>query len=182
MSSPNPLLTEAERAALEAAKVGIAGAGGLGSNCAAHLVRAGVRRLVIADFDVVAESNLNRQFYFRDQIGRKKVDALAENLRRIEPGLELELACERLDGARARELFADCDVVVEMLTVQPSYVRIEEEPDRSVLVGSSTSFDLSVRCPGGRYPVSYTLTFMSNLRRYVKKGTVTITVLEDPDE
>ena len=87
----NTYLTERERRILENAKVGIAGAGGLGSNCAMHLVRAGVKKLVIADFDVVSESNLNRQFFFRDQLGRKKVDALAENLRRIEPGLELDI-------------------------------------------------------------------------------------------
>ena len=54
-------------------RVGIAGAGGLGSNCAAHLVRAGMKKLVIADFDVVNESNLNRQFFFRNQLGQKKV-------------------------------------------------------------------------------------------------------------
>ena len=63
--SANPYLTPAERAVLERARIGIAGAGGLGSNCAMHLVRAGVRRLVVADFDVVGESNLNRQFFFR---------------------------------------------------------------------------------------------------------------------
>lgn len=111
--SANTYMTDGERAALESAIVGIAGAGGLGSNCASHLVRAGVRHFVIADFDVVSESNLNRQFYFRDQVGMKKVEALAVNLRRIEPDVELTLACERLDAARSRELFADCDVVVE---------------------------------------------------------------------
>jgi shikimate 5-dehydrogenase len=47
---------------------GIAGAGGLGSNCAAALARCGIGRLVIADFDVVSESNLNRQFFFRSNI------------------------------------------------------------------------------------------------------------------
>ncbi|MBP5226911.1 MAG: ThiF family adenylyltransferase, partial [Kiritimatiellae bacterium] len=73
----NTCLTVRERAILDRARVGIAGAGGLGSNCAMHLVRAGLTRLVIADFDIVNESNLNRQFYFRDQLGQKKVTALA---------------------------------------------------------------------------------------------------------
>ena len=97
----NPYLTADEAARLAQARIGIAGAGGLGSNCAMHLVRAGVRRLVLADFDMVAPSNLNRQFFFRDQIGRKKVDALAENLRRIKPDLELTLHDVRLDAAAA---------------------------------------------------------------------------------
>lgn len=109
----NPYLSDEARAVLARSKVGIAGAGGLGSNCAMHLVRAGVRRLVICDFDVVSESNLNRQFYFRDQLGCKKVAALGDNLRRIEPDLELELLDLRLDAATLGTVFSDCDVVVE---------------------------------------------------------------------
>ena len=45
-------------------RVGIAGAGGLGSNCAVALARSGVGTLVIADYDVIESSNLNRQYYF----------------------------------------------------------------------------------------------------------------------
>ena len=111
----NTYLTERERGILESAKVGIAGAGGLGSNCAAHLVRAGLKRLTIADFDVVSESNLNRQFFFRDQLGRKKVEALSENLRRIEPDLDLMLHDARLTPENAKTTFADCQIVVEAL-------------------------------------------------------------------
>lgn len=109
----NTYLDEEERRILERATIGIAGAGGLGSNCAMHLVRAGVKRLVIADFDVVNESNLNRQFFFRDQLGRKKVEALAENLRRIEPDLSLALHDARITPEIARNTFEICDIVVE---------------------------------------------------------------------
>ncbi|MGN0852169.1 MAG: sulfur carrier protein ThiS adenylyltransferase ThiF [Kiritimatiellia bacterium] len=109
----NPYLTEIERDVLERARIGIAGAGGLGSNCAMHLVRAGVKKFVICDFDVVNASNLNRQFFFRDQIGRKKVEALGENLRRIEPDLELDLRDVELDAASVADVFSACDIVVE---------------------------------------------------------------------
>ena len=109
----NTYLSPEERLALESAHVGIAGAGGLGSNCAMHLVRSGVKRLTVADFDVVDESNLNRQFFFRGQIGMKKVDALKENLLRIEPSLEIVAADCRLDAGTVRALFADCPIVVE---------------------------------------------------------------------
>ena len=109
----NTYLTRAEREILEEAKIGIAGVGGLGSHCALHLVRAGVKHLVIADFDVVNESNLNRQFFFRDQLGMKKVEALKANLLRINPEAEIEIADIRLDAASSRELFADCSIVVE---------------------------------------------------------------------
>lgn len=111
--SVNTYLNERERRILESAVVGIAGAGGLGSNCAMHLVRAGVKKLVIADFDVVGESNLNRQFFFRDQLGRKKVDALAENLLRIEPDLSLDLRDVRLAPDNIDWTFSGCSVIVE---------------------------------------------------------------------
>ncbi|HWR12131.1 MAG TPA: sulfur carrier protein ThiS adenylyltransferase ThiF [Rectinemataceae bacterium] len=101
------------RAIFSLAKVGIAGAGGLGSNCAVALVRAGVRRLVIADFDSVSAANLDRQYYFRDQVGEYKVDALAANLGKIEPGLEIAAHRVRLDPESLRLLYQGCDVIVE---------------------------------------------------------------------
>ncbi len=94
-------------------KVGIAGAGGIGSNVAVHLVRGGVKELKIVDFDRVDASNLNRQFYFYDQIGRLKVDCLAENLKRIEPGLQIETLALKLDADNMGAVWADCDPVVE---------------------------------------------------------------------
>lgn len=113
----NPYLTDAERAVLERARIGVAGAGGLGSNCAMHLVRAGVKHLTVVDFDVVNESNLNRQFFFRDQIGQKKVEALKENLLRIEPDVDIKAVDLRLDTASTRSVFADCAIVVEAFDV-----------------------------------------------------------------
>ncbi len=101
------------RAIFSKAAVGIAGAGGLGSNCAASLVRAGVRRLVLADFDRVSLSNLDRQFYFLAQVGEFKVDALAENLALIDPEARIETHRLRLDPEAARRIFAGCDIIVE---------------------------------------------------------------------
>ncbi len=100
---------------LAAVRVGIAGAGGLGGNVAHHLVRTGICRLVIADFDRVAPSNLNRQFYFQDQLGMKKIDALETNLRRINPELEIEALDLRLDADNIRQTFCGCAIVVEAL-------------------------------------------------------------------
>ncbi|ADW18075.1 UBA/THIF-type NAD/FAD binding protein [Desulfobulbus propionicus DSM 2032] len=93
--------------------IGIAGVGGIGSNVAVNLVRSGVEALTIVDFDRVEPSNLNRQFYFADQIGRYKVDALRENLQRIRPELRVETTVERIDAANCLTLFADCDLIVE---------------------------------------------------------------------
>ena len=102
-------------ARIQACRVGIAGAGGLGSNCAAHLVRSGFRRLTIVDFDNVEYSNLDRQWYFGDQVGRLKIAALCDNLKRINPDLELNLLPVRITAALVVELFADCDIVAECL-------------------------------------------------------------------
>jgi len=111
--SCNPYLSAVEREVLGRAVVGIAGAGGLGSNCAMHLVRSGVRRLVIADFDTVVPGNLNRQFFFADQVGMPKVEALRANLLRIEPALELDMRQVRITAENVDELFAACAVVAE---------------------------------------------------------------------
>jgi sulfur carrier protein ThiS adenylyltransferase len=108
-------LGETKLAKIEQARIGIAGAGGLGSNCAACLVRVGFKRLTIADFDVVDAANLDRQFYFEDQVGMKKVEALRANLLRINPGLELQMLAVRLEAANIPEIFRDCDVAVECL-------------------------------------------------------------------
>ncbi|MGB2601505.1 MAG: sulfur carrier protein ThiS adenylyltransferase ThiF [Candidatus Omnitrophota bacterium] len=94
-------------------KVGIAGAGGLGSNCACNLVRSGFKNLKIVDFDKIDHSNLNRQFYFLDQVGMDKVKALEENLRRINPDVNLEARVRKIERSNVRELFSDCDIVVE---------------------------------------------------------------------
>ncbi|OFY39241.1 MAG: thiamine biosynthesis protein ThiF [Bacteroidetes bacterium GWF2_40_14] len=101
------------RSVLSQKTVGIAGAGGLGSNCAAALLRSGVGKLIIADYDVVSEPNLNRQFYFRDQIGQKKVFALADNLARIEPEDCVQVHDTKITEDNISLIYSTCDVVVE---------------------------------------------------------------------
>lgn len=98
---------------LKQATVGIAGVGGLGSAAATALARVGIGHLILADFDVVEPSNLNRQHYFIDQIGQYKVDALADNLRRINPYVSLTTHATLLTPATITEYFADCQIVIE---------------------------------------------------------------------
>ena len=93
--------------------VAIVGCGGLGSNVASMLVRAGVGRLILVDFDVVSTSNLNRQFFFADQVGLPKTEALAANLRRIRPEVDLKLVQERVDAATLPAIVRGADVIVE---------------------------------------------------------------------
>jgi len=98
---------------LRKSSVGIAGAGGLGSNVAIALARAGVGRLVIADYDKVEPSNLNRQQYFLDQVGERKVEALRENLLAINPYSLYEIHDVRVTRRNAAAIFGRVDVLVE---------------------------------------------------------------------
>jgi sulfur carrier protein ThiS adenylyltransferase len=93
--------------------VGIAGCGGLGSNCAVALARSGVGRLVITDFDVIVESNLNRQYYFYDQIGKKKSGMLRVNIERINPNIAVIDHDLKLTAQNIPLIFNMCDIVVE---------------------------------------------------------------------
>lgn len=98
---------------LKNAVVGIAGLGGLGSNVAVALTRLNIGKLVLVDFDAVEESNLTRQNYFHDQIGRYKVDMSLENLRRINPDADLEGHRVRLTAEEVPRIFKGCHVIAE---------------------------------------------------------------------
>jgi len=98
---------------LKTKTVGIAGCGGLGSNSAIALARVGIGSLVIADFDVIVESNLNRQYYFHDQIGMLKVFALKQNLKLVNPEVRVHAFDIRLCISDIVEIFHKCDVIVE---------------------------------------------------------------------
>ncbi|MBU1083877.1 MAG: sulfur carrier protein ThiS adenylyltransferase ThiF [Candidatus Omnitrophota bacterium] len=106
-------LGEANFKKVRSVKVGIAGLGGLGSNCAMNLVRSGFKRFIIADLDKVDMSNLNRQFYFYDQIGRAKTAALNDNLKKINPDLKIEEYNGKVRRNNAVTIFEGCDIVVE---------------------------------------------------------------------
>jgi len=94
-------------------RVGIAGAGGLGSNCAVALARCGIGTLVIADFDVIEELNLNRQYYFVDQVGLMKTIALKENIGRINPEVLVSIHQKKLDRTNITDIFSGCNIIVE---------------------------------------------------------------------
>ncbi len=122
-------------------KFGIAGAGGVGSNVAMLLVRAGASSLVLVDFDTVEASNLNRQFYFADQTGKPKVEALSANLVRINPELKIETHELRLTPSNACSVFDGCDILVEAVDDSATKVFLIEEwstgfPDSRVVACS----------------------------------------------
>lgn len=93
--------------------VGIAGCGGLGSNCAISLARSGVGNIIVADFDVVSESNLKRQYFFYNQIGQKKCYALKENILKVNPYCNVVAYDIVLNKSNIVEIFRDVNVLVE---------------------------------------------------------------------
>ncbi len=105
--------TPGVHARIKGATVGIAGVGGLGSAIAVALARLGIGSLVVADFDLVEPSNLNRQQYFIDQIGLPKVAALQENLARINPYVAVSVFHGRLTRENIPNLFGNVNVMVE---------------------------------------------------------------------
>lgn len=94
-------------------RVGIAGAGGLGSNCAVALARSGIGTLVLSDFDVIEPANLNRQYYFTNQVGMLKSEALKDNIARINPDITVIAHTEKLNESNIPEIFKGCHVMVE---------------------------------------------------------------------
>jgi sulfur carrier protein ThiS adenylyltransferase len=97
------------------ARVGIAGLGGLGSQVAVALTRLGVGKLLLADYDLVEPSNLNRQHYFIDQIAQPKTQALVATLQRINPYVAQEAHQVVLTPDNIPKLFVGCSVLVEAL-------------------------------------------------------------------
>ncbi|WP_439888407.1 molybdopterin-synthase adenylyltransferase MoeB [Pseudomonas sp. MBLB4123] len=99
---------------LKSSKVLVIGAGGLGSPALLYLAAAGVGTLGIIDFDVVDESNLQRQVIHKlSMVGRLKVDSAEAALRELNPHVELRLYRERLEPEMAVQLFAEYDLIVD---------------------------------------------------------------------
>lgn len=99
--------------AFASATVAVCGLGGLGSNIAIALARAGVGRLILIDFDRVDITNLHRQQYKAEQIGMYKTVALAENLGEIAPYISLEIHTERITEDNVLTLLKDADIICE---------------------------------------------------------------------
>jgi len=123
------------------AAVAICGLGGLGSNIAVALARAGIGRLLLIDFDRVDITNLHRQQYKAEQIGRNKTDALAENLSEIAPYTKAITVTEKITEDNIAELLKDADIICEAFDNAESKAMLvngvlEQLPD-SYLVAAS---------------------------------------------
>lgn len=102
---------------IQSKKIGIGGAGGLGSNCAMILVRSGFKNLEIIDQDVIDPSNLNRQQYFSAEIGLPKVTQLKKRLLDINPDAHILIHQTKWLESNAENFFKGFDYIVEAFDV-----------------------------------------------------------------
>jgi sulfur carrier protein ThiS adenylyltransferase len=93
--------------------IGIAGIGGLGSSVAVALARTGIGKLTLVDYDVIEPSNLNRQYYFIEQIGMPKVKALSDTIKKITPYTRVFTRQVRLNSSNIRDIFNKIDLLIE---------------------------------------------------------------------
>ena len=123
------------------ATVAICGLGGLGSNIAIYLARAGISKLILIDFDRVDITNLHRQQYKATQIGMYKTDALADNLREIAPYIKLETHTERITEDNAITLLKGADIICEVFDnaeakAMLTDIVLSELPDKYLVAAS----------------------------------------------
>lgn len=95
------------------ARVAVCGLGGLGSNVAVMLARTGVGSLLLIDFDIVEPSNLNRQSYYVRHLGMLKTDAVKEQLKEINPFIEVETKNIKIEEENIPLLFNETDIICE---------------------------------------------------------------------
>ncbi|MBQ9809481.1 MAG: sulfur carrier protein ThiS adenylyltransferase ThiF [Ruminococcus sp.] len=126
---------------LSEASVAVCGLGGLGSNIAIALARAGIGTLHILDFDKVDISNLNRQQYFPEQLGMYKTDALSDTLRRIAPYCNIRKDCVKLTEENIPVLLSSVNIICEAFDKADQKAMLvncvlESMPEKYLVAGS----------------------------------------------
>jgi sulfur-carrier protein adenylyltransferase/sulfurtransferase len=131
---------------LKQARVLTIGAGGLGAPLAMYLAAAGVGTLGIVDFDVVDESNLQRQIiHGTSDIGRPKMESARDRINDINPNVHVEAYEEALSSENALEIFKDFDVIVDGTDNFPTRYLVN---DACVLMGKPNVYGSIFRFEG----------------------------------
>jgi adenylyltransferase/sulfurtransferase len=131
---------------LKKARVLTIGAGGLGSPLAMYLAAAGIGTIGIVDFDIVDESNLQRQIiHGTSDLGRPKLESAREKIEDINPNVKVETFGEPLSSENALEIFEDFDVIVDGTDNFPTRYLVN---DASVLTGKPNVYGSIFRFEG----------------------------------
>ena len=123
------------------ATVAICGLGGLGSNIATALTRAGIGKLILIDFDKVDITNLNRQQYKMSQLGKYKTESCLENIREISPYTEAIIHTVKITEENITELLGEADIICEAFDKADQKAMLvntvlETFPDKYMLSGT----------------------------------------------
>lgn len=114
---------------LDSSTVAVSGLGGVGSYAATSLARSGIGHLILVDFDVVEESNINRQeFALQSTIGKKKVDVAASILKDINPDIKLTLFSEKV----IPEMCEEADFIIDAIDDIPAKIEIAKTFDNLI--------------------------------------------------
>ncbi len=131
---------------LKAARVLMIGTGGLGSPLGLYLAAAGIGTIGLVDFDVVDESNLQRQIlHGTKDVGRPKIESARDRLNDINPNVKIEAFETRLTSENALQLFKDFDVVVDGTDNFPTRYLVN---DACVLTGKPNAYGSIFRFEG----------------------------------
>ena len=131
---------------LKGARVLMVGTGGLGAPLGLYLAAAGIGKIGIVDFDVVDETNLQRQvIHGSKDVGRPKIDSAAETMKDINPYLEIAKYETALTSANALDIIAGYDVVVDGTDNFPTRYLVN---DACVLLGKPNAYGSIFRFEG----------------------------------
>jgi phosphohistidine swiveling domain-containing protein len=119
------IVSDAEQGLLGGLTVLVAGTGSVGGSAVIPLVRAGVGGLILADPDAYELNNVNRQACTLADLGRKKVDVLADQARAINPFVRITTLPDGLTEANTAEAVASCDVVFDGVDPSPGPLRMK---------------------------------------------------------
>lgn len=126
---------------LQSARVCILGAGGLGSNIAVMLARSCVGTIHIVDFDEVDISNLNRQYYFINDIGKKKTEAIKNIIENINPFVKVETENIKVTQENIGRILKGENIIVEAFDRAETKAMVvnevlENHPEKIIISGS----------------------------------------------
>ncbi len=143
---------------LSKSTVALYGLGGVGAASAMDLVRSGIGRLLVFDFDIVERSNLNRLIFgFEQNIGRKKTDVFIEQARAVNPHMYIEIHDSLITGQEAARALVPADFYIDCIDTLNSKANLLEH-----LIRQDLPFITSMGTAGRLNPLALSIDSLWN--------------------
>ena len=162
---------------LNNSNVAVIGLGGVGSYCVAALTRSGIEKLTICDFDVIEESNINRQLFATEEtISRKKTEVASDYLKKINSKVEIKAFAEKLNETNASEILNNVDCIVDAIddvNAKITIAKFAEDTDIPIVscMGTAMKTDPSRLKFGDIYKTD-TCPLCKNVRKLAKEAGI----------